>query len=179
MTSESQRDRFRIGVTGHRHMEDTAALRATIAAALERARARAPGGAPGWAIVSALAEGADRVVADIAMTSFGARLEAVLPLPPSDYERDFATPASRAEFASLLARAEQTAVMPPQGSRQDAYLAVGHYLVDHCDVLVAVWDGRPAAGKGGTADVVARARAVGRALLWVRPGAVPELREER
>lgn len=179
MTSPSHRDLFRVGVTGHRKLDDTAALRATVVTALERAQARAPRGASGWVVVSALAEGADRLVADIAMASFGARLEAVLPLPPSDYERDFATPASRAEFAALLSRSAHTSVIPPQGSRQDAYLAVGHYLVDHCDVLVAVWNGRPAAGKGGTADVVARARAVGRPLLWICPDAVPELREER
>jgi hypothetical protein len=31
-------------------------------------------------------------------------------------------------------------------------------MVDHADELYAVWDGQPARGYGGTADVVAYAR---------------------
>lgn len=31
-------------------------------------------------------------------------------------------------------------------------------MIDHCDRLVAVWDGLPARGYGGTADAVACAR---------------------
>jgi hypothetical protein len=38
--------------------------------------------------------------------------------------------------------------------RLDAYRRVGHYVVDHCDLLIAIWDGQPARGRGGTADIV-------------------------
>lgn len=145
--------------------------------ALSRAYARAPHAA-GRVLVSALAEGADRLVARIAVSALGARLEVALPLPAEDYMRDFETPASRAEFTDLLGRSARTVVMVPQATRADAYLAVGHHLVDTCDVLVAVWNGRPAAGRGGTAEVVARARAVGRPLVWLRPGTPPEIRAE-
>jgi hypothetical protein len=34
-------------------------------------------------------------------------------------------------------------------------------MLDHADLLWAVWDGQPARGYGGTADVVAAARAKG------------------
>jgi hypothetical protein len=41
-------------------------------------------------------------------------------------------------------------------------MALGRWLVDSCDVLVAAWSGLPAAAEGGTGDVAAYARAVGR-----------------
>ena len=40
-------------------------------------------------------------------------------------------------------------------------------MVEHADVLIAVWDGRPARGMGGTADAVAYARQRGVPVLWV------------
>lgn len=42
--------------------------------------------------------------------------------------------------------------------RERAYEAAGRYVVDHCDMLLAVWDGRPARGRGGTAEIIAYAR---------------------
>ena len=38
--------------------------------------------------------------------------------------------------------------------------------VDRSGVLVAVWDGQPARGLGGTADVVARQRGVPMEVIW-------------
>ncbi|MFJ8953478.1 hypothetical protein ACIRO1_25525 [Streptomyces sp. NPDC102381] len=40
-------------------------------------------------------------------------------------------------------------------------MAAGKEVVDQSDVLLAVWDGKPAGGKGGTADVVAYAQRQG------------------
>ena len=45
---------------------------------------------------------------------------------------------------------------------------VGRYVLDRCDVLVAVWDGQPARGRGGTADIVAMARHCGKPMAWIR-----------
>ena len=47
-------------------------------------------------------------------------------------------------------------------------MAAGRLLVERSDRLIAVWDGLPARGPGGTADVVAYARALSRpvTVLW-------------
>jgi len=37
-------------------------------------------------------------------------------------------------------------------------MAASKFMVDEADELYAVWDGKPARGYGGTADVVAYAR---------------------
>jgi hypothetical protein len=51
--------------------------------------------------------------------------------------------------------------------RFDAYAAVGRYVVDHCDVLIAVWDGKPSASRGGTAEIVRYALQQDRPVLRV------------
>ncbi len=40
-------------------------------------------------------------------------------------------------------------------------MAANRHLLRHADLLYAVWDGRPARGWGGTADVVREARELG------------------
>jgi hypothetical protein len=42
---------------------------------------------------------------------------------------------------------------------EEAFWSAGRYVVDHADQVLAVWDGQQAGGLGGTADVVAYARA--------------------
>ena len=50
-----------------------------------------------FVILSGLAEGAERLVARIAMEEMDAALVAVLPMPPDDYEGDFESDASKAQ----------------------------------------------------------------------------------
>jgi len=158
---------IRIAAVGHRDAgngERAVAVRSVLESVLG-ARPGAPR-IPGI-ILSALAEGADRLVAEVGLAFSGTELHALLPLPPEDYRRDFATADSRAEFDALLARASSVEVLPPPGTREAAYANVGRALVDRCDVVVAIWDGGPARGPGGTADVVAYARETGRPLHWI------------
>ena len=115
-------------------------------------------------VLSALAEGGDQLVAQEALT-VGARLIAPLPLPRDLYVEDFADPVTRANFETLCARAEvmqlplhagQTrhAVEPPGMARDRQYAQAGVYIVDHCHILLAIWDGKESDRIGGTAQVV-------------------------
>ncbi len=156
-----------IGVTGHRTLADEDRVAAKIDAVLAEITREASG--QGLVVLSPLAEGADRLVAARALALPGATLEAVLPLDEAEYEADFATEASRAEFRSLLSRAKIVHRLPRAPNREEAYAAAGRFVVDHCDVLVAIWDGQPANGPGGTANVVAYARSRARRLLIIEP----------
>jgi hypothetical protein len=162
--------RLWIGVTGHRTLGDVERLSRDIDKVLARIRTMAPS-SPAMpvrlGIVSPLAEGADRLVAQAVLRDDDAALEVALPLAPDDYAKDFQTETSRQEFFSLLDRARIITVMPSAGSREEAYAQVGHYVVDRCDVLVALWDGLPPRGVGGTADTVAHARENGVPLFLV------------
>jgi hypothetical protein len=68
-------------------------------------------------------------------------------------------------------------VITENGSRDDAYLDCGMATVDGSDVLLAVWDGEPARGKGGTGDVVAYARSLGRPLVLIDANTLEVSRE--
>lgn len=154
-----------LGITGHRALPDDPAFHEAVASAIaERLDAHAGGPVT---LLSALAEGADRLVAHLVLARSNARLVALLPLPPADYARDFATAASKAEFSELLNRASETIIMAPQESRTAAYQAVGDATVAGCDLLIALWDGKPARGQGGTGNVVAAAWWAGKAVLWI------------
>ncbi len=47
-------------------------------------------------------------------------------------------------------------------------MAAGRAVADRSDLLLAVWDGAPAAGLGGTADIVRYAEERGKAveIIW-------------
>jgi hypothetical protein len=121
-------------------------------------------------LLSGLAEGADRLVARSVLRLDGGQLLAALPLPRGEYQRDFATEASQREFEELLAAARQVVELPFQADRKQAYQALGGYLVAHSEVLLAIWDGQGAQGRGGTGEVVAMARQRGLPLIWVHAG---------
>jgi hypothetical protein len=163
-----------IGVTGHRDLreEDLPRIEREVSSIINNLRRDflANDGETPIVVLSALAEGADRLVARAAIAQ-GVRLIAPLPMPPWEYRRDFATgskdSASVAEFDQLLAQAIAAPVMPfTRGNsleavrsdpkkRAEQYRAVGLFIVQHCNVLIALWDGDERdMAVGGTAEVV-------------------------
>jgi hypothetical protein len=124
-------------------------------------------------VISPLAEGADRLVARAAIEE-GATLVAPLPFPRQVYVKDFDDAASRADFFALLDQAIEIIELDGRrggkAERSAAYAAVGAWVANECDILIAVWDGREASGEGGTAEVVERARRLGRPVLWLPTG---------
>jgi hypothetical protein len=58
-------------------------------------------------------------------------------------------------------------VISSADDREHAYRQVGRALVDHCDVLIAIWDGQPPHRVGGTADTVDYARHRGVPFVWI------------
>lgn len=158
----------RVGVTGHRAISEAEVGRG-VRRAVERIRGLFTLGYPlEWVVVSSLARGADRVVAHKVLGFPNASLEAILPLAQSEYELDFDTPADLAEFRELLSKASSIQTLCQDGGdRSWAYMQAGRVVVDKCDFLFAVWDGKAARGRGGTADVVDYALACNKPVVWV------------
>jgi hypothetical protein len=119
--------------------------------AIRAALASGPDGVVG---LSCLAEGPDQLFAR-AVLDRGGTLEAVI---PAELYRDELPAGVRAEYDALIARAAAVHRLPRRVPDPDAHMAAGAYMVDRADELWAVWDGKPARGPGGTADVVAYAR---------------------
>lgn len=116
--------------------------------------------------VSCLADGADQLFAAHVLAA-GGTLEAVLPC--EDYAESLTAEDSRARFEGLSRAAASVLTLPYPRPSEQGFLAAGQALVDRCDHLFAVWDGQPARGLGGTADVVAYARERGCpvTVLWL------------
>ena len=155
----------RIGATGHQRIPDSAQP-AVLSGIREIIRAALP---PLVAITS-LAAGADQAVANEVLAVDG-KLEVIVPC--RRYERSFQSSAAAKEFRSLLSRADDVTRLDYEEPSEEAYWAAGRAVVDRSDLLLAVWDGQPARGLGGTADVVAYAREIGTPVRIVWPtGAV-------
>ena len=126
--------------------------------------------APGPArirFVSPIADGADQIAAEIAL-ELGWELEAILPFSRDVYRASLANHGARERFDALIERACCLLELPgdPDDSL-DAYIMTGRATVSHCDVLIAVWDGKPPRGRGGTGDVVQLALTRGTAIVHV------------
>jgi hypothetical protein len=154
----------RVGVTGHRRLADPHRARDRCVETLHQLR-QPDSEIEIW---SSLAEGADRLVAEL-VPSVADRLVAVLPLAPDEYRRDFATSGSLRQFDALMAVADDVEITGPDetGSRESAYERAGLVIVERCDVLLALWDGKPPRGQGGTADIVRVAREQGRTVIHI------------
>ena len=76
--------------------------------------------------------------------------------PLEHYEATFAAP-DRVAYEQLRARATTVTTLPFDIPSEAAFYAAGRTVVDRADLLIAIWDGEPARGWGGTADVVAYA----------------------
>jgi hypothetical protein len=173
--------RLRIGVTGHRRLDDEEALAGQVGRVLERVGEILPASPYTqvlFTVVSPLAEGADRLVAREVLKNEGADLEVPLPLPREEYVRDFQSDESKREFTDLLLRAREVMELGPSKSRQEAYERVGRYMVDRCDVLIALWDGQPSRGPGGTAEIVQYAREREVPFFWIATKGQHEIVEE-
>ena len=109
---------------------------------------------PRLAFVSPLADGADQLGAQIAL-EVGYELHAVLPFSRARTREDMPDEAARERFDSLLARASCVLELPGHdGDEAGAYVMAGRATVAHSDMLIALWNGQPPRGRGGTADVV-------------------------
>ena len=160
---------FTVGITGHRSEAIPAdavepiwerlkgALEALAAKAAAIHRAETAAFEPGPArlvFISALADGADQIGAEIAL-ALGFELFAILPFDRERYRADLSSDDAREKFDYLLNRAVGVLELP--GGPDDAlqpYVMAGLATVAQSDVLIAVWDGLPPRGRGGTAEVV-------------------------
>lgn len=168
MSRAAQRSRVKlphtlaIGFTGHRNLPDQDKSRAAIRKVLEEWIARIPGVA--YAVSSAAA-GGDLLFAETCL-ELKLPIRIFLPMPKEQFRDDFDDPTwERAErvFASALSVEVTTASEQPA----ERYYECGIETVQQSQLLIALWDGGPSQGMGGTADMVHFAREQGRPVVWI------------
>ncbi|WP_338597694.1 hypothetical protein [Saccharopolyspora sp. SCSIO 74807] len=151
---------MRIGITGHTNL--TPATSVLVREVLDVELAGYDAGLIG---LSCLARGADQLFAR-AVLDAGGSLEVVL--PAADYRARKVKPDNAADFEELLGKAAEVHTMPFAESNRDAYMAASEHVLSSVDKMLAVWDGQPAGGHGGTGDVVhaARERGIPLTVVW-------------
>jgi hypothetical protein len=153
-----------VGVTGHRDLlaSEVEPLRAQVRHFFTGLAARYP--ALQLELVSGLASGADSLVAEVAL-EMAIPVVAVLPFSQAEYERDFDTPGHLQQFHQLLAQATvltlpgwdnstERDIHEDPRARTRQYAQLGVFLSNHCQVLLALWDGKHSSDVGGTFGVV-------------------------
>ncbi|MET8544058.1 hypothetical protein ABZW03_25920 [Kitasatospora sp. NPDC004799] len=144
---------MRLGITGHRglHGEVEQQVRQLLAAAVDAYQGS------DLTAVSMLADGPDTWLAELVLAR-GGRLDVIV---PADEYRDGLPVGHHPVYDQLIGRASEVHRTGLDASTPDAHMAGSEVLVGLADVVLAVWDGLPARGRGGTADVVAYAHRCG------------------
>ncbi|MBL1075927.1 hypothetical protein JK358_16135 [Nocardia sp. 2] len=115
--------------------------------------------------VSCLADGPDSLFAQ-AILDHGGHLTAVV---PARTYRESLPVTHHPTYDHLVAAAAEVVELDRDKSDSDAHQAGSLRMLDSADELLAVWDGKPARGYGGTADVVGAARARGMRVTVIWP----------
>ncbi|MBF8190898.1 hypothetical protein ITP53_35380 [Nonomuraea sp. K274] len=151
----------RIAISGHRGLPPAVArsVDAAFRAALTRLDEPVVG-------LSCLAEGADTIGARAVLDADGL-LEAVI---PARKYRQALPPEHWPDYDDLYRLANRVHELDSDDATPRSYQTASEFMLDHADTLWAVWDGLPARGYGGTADVVAAARARGMPITVFWPG---------
>lgn len=154
-----------IGITAHRDLcaDELPAIRQATRDFFLQLRHRFP--ATPLRLLSPLAEGGSRLVAEIAV-EMGIELVVPLPFGRDEYRKDFPQPDLQQSFDRLLARATSVIELEPAGdysseeiaaggkARDAQYANLGVFMSDRCQILIAIWDGKPLKYPGGTSQVV-------------------------
>ncbi|MEY2500413.1 MAG: hypothetical protein QOI07_747 [Verrucomicrobiota bacterium] len=153
-----------VGLTGHRRLKNAEAVRALIREQMEALSGRARGRLAGC---SSAAIGADTLFAETC-AALNVPWKALLPFSPAEFKTDFSE-SQWSHASELLKGAVEIEISGSAEDRTAAYLRCGLRTVDEADVVIAVWNGLPARGVGGTGDVVRYARQEKKPLILIHP----------
>jgi hypothetical protein len=149
---------MRVGVTGHQERDgiDWEWTRETVTK--ELCGLASP--LEGW---SSLAIGADQLFARAVLDLGGS----IVTVVPGEWYETFFDGNGLERYRTLLASGRRIDLEGLEG--EDAFLAAGLKVADSTEALLAIWDGKRAQGRGGTADIVNHAHKRGKTVMHVNP----------
>ena len=159
---------FSIGITGHRSLADDPDLAEAVGGSIgrvldgisadaDRLSAQGADGRPTTLrMVTMLAEGADIIGASEAMRR-SMPVAAILPGSVGAYRSTFERQHWLERFNATISSAESVTELPYEVIGAVDYERANRLILSQSDLLLAVWDGKPARGRGGTGAVVQEA----------------------
>jgi hypothetical protein len=151
-----------VGFTGHRKVPYEAKSRQVIRDFLARQKESHPGILYG---ISSAASGGDQLFAESCL-ELGIPLRILLPRPAEQFRADF-DEASWQRTVRIVEKAISVELTGEPESQSDQYYDCGIQTVAESQLLMALWDGLPARGAGGTQEMVSYARKTGHPIAWI------------
>jgi hypothetical protein len=115
---------------------------------------------------TSLAAGADQLFAECL-------IERSIPfrviVPCASYEMAFQSKNALEKYQTYLQLAQSIEQLDFDAPSEKAFWRAGQIVVERSALLIAIWDGKPARGLGGTGDVVAYAQKRGRMVIQLEP----------
>lgn len=147
-----------VGVTGHRKLNSASAAEARkqVESLFDQLALELPH--TPLVLLTALAEGADLLAAEVARER-GWELLVPLPMEIERYAASFSDPSAAERMRAIVASGVRLQVLG-QACEDDesCFLHLAVFLARHAHLVLALWDGEPGRGNGGTASVVHMAR---------------------
>ncbi len=153
-SEDTKRIPFLISITGHRDIlpDHENRLIQEIQQIIREIKQRVPD--TPLVILSALAEGADMLAAKAAIEE-KIQLHVILPYDQNTYMDSFDDKSNIEVFNDLIERSSRKDTLACASSdKKNCYKNLGQHLADHCNILIALWDGNSSSKEGGTSWVV-------------------------
>lgn len=112
-------------------------------------------------IISGMALGVDQWAAYIA---FKNKIPFVAAVPFKDQDSVWFQE-SKLAYAKLLAKAVEVVIVSEGGYSAHKLQIRNEWMVDHCDKLIAIWDGTP----GGTCNCIKYAKSKNKDIIFINP----------
>lgn len=112
-------------------------------------------------VISGMALGVDQWAAYIA---YKLKIPFIAAVPFEGQEKAWPIK-SQVTYNTLLSKASEKVIVCDGGYSSSKMQIRNEWMVDHCDILIAVWDGTP----GGTANCVKYAQSVNKEIIFIDP----------
>ncbi len=164
-----------VGFTGHRKVPYETKSRQVIRDFLAQQKESHHGVMYG---ISSAAAGGDQLFAESCI-ELSIPLRILLPRPAEQFRADF-DDASWQRTARIIENAISVEVTGRHEARNEQYYDCGIQTVAESQLLIALWDGEPSRGIGGTQEIVSYARKTGHPIAWIHSetGALQFLNKE-
>lgn len=152
---------MKIGISGHQNIRPVSSIKwveSTIRRELRNSQASTG--------ISSLSAGTDQIFAAIVLDL---QMELEVVIPCKAYESTFTDLDTQHRYESLKAKARHCDCLDFSKPSEQAFLRAGQRVVELCDMMFFVWNGKPSLGLGGTADIVDYARTEHVPFVWLNP----------
>lgn len=155
---------MKIGITGHQKLDNTELwnwVKKDLSATINRLNKSSIE----FTGISSLAIGADQIFAKIVL-DMGGKLYIVIPF--SEYEKKFEKD-DLDNYKELLKKSEKVETLQAKSTEEESYFVAGKRVVELSDIMIAIWNGKKAAGLGGTGDAVKYAKSLEKKIYHINP----------